>query len=119
MSPLRATTSGATAAWGLFSSPIGTPRLTIRGGAAASTIIRRNGAGGKMRHVAHRPHALMKIPRARKNPHIARMADFLGRMVRVLPAVVMHRIPPSGTSPHRIVLAHRVLGEIHHVMSPV
>src|SRR5258705_13491016 len=47
MSPLRAATSGATPAWGLFSSPIGIPRLAIRVGAAASTIIRCNGAGGK------------------------------------------------------------------------
>src|SRR5258705_8232724 len=116
MSPLRATTSGATAAWGLFSSPIGTPRLTIRGGAAASTIIRRNGAGGKMRHVAHRPHALMKIPRARKNPHIARMADFLGRMVRVLAAVVMQRFDQRGTCRHGMFSAERVVGEIHQVM---
>src|ERR1700682_1752594 len=56
MSPLRAATSGATTAWGPFSSPIGTPRLAIRVGAAASTIIRCNGAGGKMRHAARRPH---------------------------------------------------------------
>jgi hypothetical protein len=41
---------------GSFSSPIGTHRLTIRGGAAASTIIRCNGAGGKTRHAAPRPH---------------------------------------------------------------
>src|SRR6476659_4438684 len=52
MSPLRATTSGATTAWGPFSSPIGTPRLAIPVGAAASTIIRCNGAGGRMRHAA-------------------------------------------------------------------
>src|SRR6267142_2773396 len=56
MSPLRAATSGATPAWGLFSSPIGIPRLAIRVGAAASTIIRCNGAGGKTRHAARRPH---------------------------------------------------------------
>src|SRR6266446_5495661 len=56
MSPLRAATSGATTAWGPFSSPIGTHRLALRVGAAASTIIRCNGAGGKMRHAARRPH---------------------------------------------------------------
>src|SRR5258705_273976 len=58
MSPLRAATSGATPAWGLFSSPIGIPRLAIRVGAAVSTIIRCNGAGGKTRHAARKPHVL-------------------------------------------------------------
>src|SRR6266436_9444808 len=53
MSPLRAATSGAT---GLFSSPIGIPRLAIRVGAAASTIIRCHQAGNKTRHAARRPH---------------------------------------------------------------
>src|SRR3981189_2895711 len=56
MLKLRAATSGGTTAWGPFSSLIGTPRLAIRVGAAASTIIRCNGAGGKMRHAARRPH---------------------------------------------------------------
>src|SRR6476661_2758856 len=50
MSTLRAAASGATTA--RFSSPIGTPRLAIPVGAAASTIIRCNGAGGRMRHAA-------------------------------------------------------------------
>src|SRR6266446_2845316 len=53
MSPLRAASSGAT---GLLSSPIGIPRLAIRVGAAASTIIRCNQAGNKTRHAARRPH---------------------------------------------------------------
>ena len=33
--------------------------------------------------------ASMKIPRARQDAHIARMADFLGRVVRVLATVVV------------------------------
>ena len=49
MFPLIATTTGAATIRGLFSSP-GTPRLAIRVGVAVSTIIRRNGACGKMRH---------------------------------------------------------------------
>jgi hypothetical protein len=53
---LRAATHGATAASASFSSPIGTPRLAIRVGAAASTIIRCNRVGGKTRHAARRPH---------------------------------------------------------------
>src|SRR5271154_1009757 len=57
MSPLR--TSRATMAWVPFSSPFGTRRPAtrpeIRVGAAAS-IIRCNGAGGKTRHAARRPH---------------------------------------------------------------
>ena len=54
MSPLRVATSGAT---GLFSSPIGIPRLAIRVGAAASTIIRCHQAGNKTRHAARRNRA--------------------------------------------------------------
>ena len=34
----------------------------------------------------------MKIPRARQDAHVARMADFLGRIVRMLtPIVMLHR----------------------------
>src|SRR5258707_8455759 len=54
MSTLRAAMGGTTTA--PFSSPCGTRRLTIRVGAAASTIIRCNGAGGKTRHAARKPH---------------------------------------------------------------
>jgi hypothetical protein len=61
MSSLRTTTAGATtAASACFSSAIGVlnpnPNLAIRVGAAASTFIRCNGAGGKTRHAARGPH---------------------------------------------------------------
>src|SRR6202047_1145527 len=70
MSSSRTTTAGATtAASPCFSSAIGVPNsnlnLAIRVGAAASpilrcnrasTIVRCNGAGGKTRHAARRPH---------------------------------------------------------------
>ena len=41
---------------GYVFQPNSNSRLTIRAGAAASTIIRCNGACGKTRHAAHRPH---------------------------------------------------------------
>src|SRR6516165_2680050 len=55
MSPLRTATTGATTP--LFSSPIGSPKLPIGVGAAASTIfrLRFNGAYGRTRHGARRP----------------------------------------------------------------
>ena len=48
---VRATTASAS-----FSSAIGAPKLAIPVGAAARTIVRCNGAGGKTRQAARRPH---------------------------------------------------------------
>src|SRR5437016_7607692 len=56
MSPLRAATTGATAASVSFSSAIGTPNLPIRVRARANTINRCNSAGGKTQLAARRPH---------------------------------------------------------------
>ena len=38
----------------------------------------------------------MKIPRRRQDAHVAGMADFLGRIVRMLTAVVMQRLARHG-----------------------
>jgi len=39
-----------------FQRKLGSPKLAIRAGAAASTIVRCNEAGGKMQHALRRPH---------------------------------------------------------------
>src|SRR5260221_12855308 len=56
MSPLRAATTGATAASASFSSAIGTLNLAIHVRAPANPINRCNSAGGKTRHAARTPH---------------------------------------------------------------
>src|SRR5215470_17736466 len=79
MSPLRAATAGATTALASFSSAIGTPNLTIRGGAPANTINRCNSAGGKgtpqTRHM--QPALLARINKTDRND-----ARGIVRMVR-------------------------------------
>jgi hypothetical protein len=47
----------------------------------------------------------MKIPRRRQDAHVARMADFLGGVVRVLAAVVIQRLDQRRTG--RLSLAPR------------
>jgi hypothetical protein len=44
----------------------------------------------------------MKIPRGRQDAHVAGMADFLGRMVRMFTPVVIERLDQGGTDRHRM-----------------
>ena len=48
---------------------------------------------------------LMKIPRARQDAHVARMADFLRRIVGVLAAVVVERFDQRAGRRHRMLAA--------------
>jgi hypothetical protein len=54
--------------------------------------------------------ALMKIPRPRQNPHVARMADFLGWVAGVVAAVVVDRLGRHGAGVHGGFSAERVVG---------
>jgi hypothetical protein len=69
MSSLRAITSGATMASAPFSSAIGTPNLAIRGGAAASTILRCDRAGGKTWRARRTPSQRIQFWRPKRRAH--------------------------------------------------
>ena len=56
-----------------------------------------------------------EIPRARQDAHVARMTNFLGRIVRMLAAVVVQRFDRRG-SRHGMFPAERVVGKVHQVM---
>src|SRR5580704_3493565 len=53
---------------------------------------------------------LMKIPRGRQDAHVARMADFLGRVFGMLAAVVMQRLDQRWAGRYRGSAAQRIIG---------
>src|ERR1700694_813129 len=101
MSRLRAATLGATAASASFSSAIRTRKLAIRVGAAASTIVRCNRAGGKTRHVARRPHG--------RSGSFARRSDYgldtsgQPRTADIIRSARLVRFVPEAAIPRRLI----------------
>src|ERR1700722_20850401 len=67
----------------------------------------RRSAGRRRARVAS---CLMKIPRARQNPHVAGMADFLGWIFQMLSPVVIERLDQRGPGRHGMLAAERVIG---------
>ena len=61
----------------------------------------------------------MKIPRGRQDAHVARVADFPGRIVRVLTPVVMQRFDQRRAGRHGMFPAERVIGKMHQVTGAV
>jgi hypothetical protein len=61
----------------------------------------------------------MKIPRARQDAHIAGMADFLGRIFRMVAAVVVERLNQGRPSRHWRFSAKRVVGKSHQIAGAV
>src|ERR1700730_4388770 len=62
---------------------------------------------------------LMKIPRPRQDADIARMADFLRRIVRLLAAVVVERFGRRGAGSHAKFSAERVVGETFKILRAI
>ena len=62
---------------------------------------------------------LMKIPRWRQDPHIARMADFLPRIIRMLAPVVMQWFDQRRAGRHRMLSAERVIGKADQIMRAI
>src|SRR3954454_3210561 len=63
--------------------------------------------------------SLMKIPRLRQDAHVARMADFLGRIVRVLAPIVMQRFDQCRAGWHSMLSAECVIGKINEITGAV
>ena len=52
-----------------------------------------------------------KIPRGRQDTHVARMTEFLGRVVGILAPVVMQRFDQRRACRHRMLPAQRIIGK--------
>jgi hypothetical protein len=61
----------------------------------------------------------MKIPRPRQNPHVARMADFLGWVAGVVAAVVVERLGRHAGGLRAGFSAERIVGEKLEIMGAV
>ena len=69
-------------------------------------------------HESRRPAAQrtsMKVPRRRQDSHVARMADFLRRVIRMLAGIVIQRLDQRRAGGQRMPPDECIIGEIDQI----